>query len=147
MVHAFSGAATKAVLHVELSDGSSYDINFSEVHRLEIEHGIEEGWPDNSMYRTYRPTGISTLHLVGRASQVVTPAKKAAKPAPKPKKPSIKACVVRVQKATVSHAKLTKKINDAETALKAARVQKEQLDAELKTAREQLLASATPETR
>jgi hypothetical protein len=138
MVHAFGGTNTKAVLHVEMSSGESYDINFTELHKMDMQMGIQESFP-----------GITTLTLVGRAvSTPCAPLKKAAaKPAPKLKKPSVKLSATRVRKATVAHAKLTKKIFEAERALIALKNSKERGDVELKTAREQLLASATPEVR
>ncbi len=144
MNNTFVHGATKATLHVELYDGSSYDIKFGDVRQFDMvtDCGYHNG------FREW-PSGVTAVKLIGRVESTVTsPVKKAdVKPAPKPKKPSVKASADRVRKATVNHAKLTKKISAAEEALRVAKVAKEQLDRELKIAREQLLASATPEVR
>lgn len=136
MNHIFGHATAKAVLHVEMASGESYDVNFDQIHRLDVESG-------QSIGDYYAPLGTTTLKLTGRVTEtVITPNKVPAKPAPKPQKPTVKASAARVRKATVRHAQLTTRIRAAELALKASHVEKEKLDVELKTAREQLLIAA-----
>jgi len=139
----------KATLHVELSDGASYDVTLDSVSHLDVKHGIaDNGYCSESGFKRYVPSGTSTLSIVGHIGETVDIyLHKKVKPVPKPKKPSVKASAERVRKATVNAFKLAKRLADAERILLEIKRGRESVDVELKIAREQLLASATPETR
>lgn len=132
---------SQATLHVDMENGVKYDVRFETVQTLDFQHGIYETVPAYG-YKQYAPSGVVTLSLVGRAVVTQTiPASKSA--APPKKKLSTIACAKRAKKAAALHARLAKQISVAEQVIAAMKAEKELCDVELKTAREQLLASAS----
>lgn len=129
--------ANRATVMLDI-DGRKYlyEFDFPSVD-VNVGSQYDACWPGRTEIRICGPAKM--------VSDAPTVAKQ--EPAKEPKKPSVKASAERVRKATVSNAKLAKKINDAEIALRDMNREKERLNVELKTAREQLLASATPDVR
>ncbi len=123
------GIPTTAKIEATLPDGGKYLVDMF-VHKLES-RGSD----------FYDSRCLTIYGNVKECTFVLATTGKEENPV-KEKKPTVKSCVDRVQKATVAHAKLTKKIFEAEHTLTDLKGQKLTLDVELKTAREQLLAVA-----
>ena len=143
----FGGGVDKATLQVRMSNGDVFDINCDYIRSFDINTEPRE-IDSFGGYRQFTCDGSeSTITLRGSMKCVHTggllgAAKSAPKPAPKLKKPSVKASAARVHKAATAQAKLLKRISIAEATLRVAKMQKEQLDVEIKTAQEQLVAAA-----
>jgi hypothetical protein len=130
---------SKATVEMGLADGSKYKVAFPCPT-------VEMSQNSHDIYACGGLSGSTTITITGFSEVTTLPATVSAvakKPAPKPKKPSVKASAARVRKASVQHAKLTKRIHDSERALIEMKNLKDKLDTELKSAREQLVASAS----
>ena len=147
MRHVFGGTVGTAVLNINMSSGERVEFKFDSVQSLSTIVSEDSTHCDEHDSRPV-PSGIITIELKGHlTSTSTTPERKVVKPELKQKKPTVKMSVIRVRSAEASVNLLIKSIYDAESALLKLKNGRERLNVELKAAREQLLASATSETR
>jgi len=141
----FGGGVTKAVLNLQLVDGSTMAVDFGSVRSIDLSSGMFEttnfGGGNPWFDKVYgNPETTVTIRGIVRETTLDVPKEK--KPVPKPKVPTVKTSSLRLRKADKAATLATNKLLKLEAALQNAKVVKGLADTERKLATEALLASA-----